>query len=88
MAGGTQASLARKSGLSQNAIWKLLTGATKHPSYGSSVSLEEAVDSQISRLEFMESTAEELKTAEPRQLEIMDSSLVPETNANTAGGAV
>lgn len=55
LAGGTQVALARKAGISQNAVWKLLTGATRHPSYKTSVLLEIAVDKKISRAEFMDS---------------------------------
>lgn len=59
LAGGTQASLAEKAGISQNAVWKLLTGATSRPSYKTSVALEAAVDSEITKLEFMESEAQQ-----------------------------
>lgn len=54
LAGGTQASLAGKAKISQNAVWKLLTGKTKRPSYRTAVALETAVCGQISRYEFME----------------------------------
>lgn len=58
LSGGTQAALAKKAGVSQNTIWKLLTGATKKPTYQTSRLLESAVDGRISCIEFLESKAE------------------------------
>ncbi len=54
LAGGTQASLAEKAKISQNAVWKLLTGKTKRPTFPTAVGLERAVNGRISRYEFME----------------------------------
>lgn len=69
LAGGTQVELARKAGISQNAVWKLLTGATRCPSYKTSVLLEKAVDEKISRVEFMDSYLDKTMS-EHHQLEI------------------
>lgn len=69
LAGGTQLALADKAGISQNAVWKLLNGATKQPSYKTSVLLEKAVDKKISRIDFMESKASKA-IPESGQLEI------------------
>lgn len=54
MTGGSQTTLARKANVSQNAIWKLLNGITKQPTYATAVKLEEAVGGEITRIEFMD----------------------------------
>lgn len=52
IAGGTQASLAKKSGLSQNAIWKLLHKRA-NCRYETAKKLERGVDGAISSISFV-----------------------------------
>ena len=68
--GGTQSALALKAGVSQNTIWKLLTGTVVHPKYTTAVKLEKATDGFISRYEFMTGSQEGSSTPEQDSVEM------------------
>ena len=51
--GCTPAAFAKKAGVSQNAVWKLLNGVTKNIKVSTAKRFEDAVDGKITQLEFL-----------------------------------